>query len=114
MTPLDNLDRFEDLLDDVERARPGVIFVGSSECCVCQDLRDEFRELAAQMHHLDIYDLIAEDFGAQAWNGELKAVFDDIHLKEYPSQILLPRKGKPWVHLERNTSALRAALMALN
>ena len=103
---LEELASLTEVLEIDERAKPGVILIGSFSCPLYVQLQSRIDAMAQSMPQFAFYDFIFEHGERPIRNRELAQIVDRWQINPQLSQVLLPSIGKP-----RTISAYRPEII---
>lgn len=110
---LEALTSLTEVLESDERARPGIILIGSSSCPPYLDLQPRIEALAQAMPQFAFYDFTVDHGERPIRNPELAEVIAQWQINPLLSQVLLPSTGKPQTISTDKVERIRKALHRL-
>lgn len=110
---LEGIASLTELLKSDERARPGIVLIGSFSCPLYVQLLSGIETMAQSMPQFAFYDFIFEPGEHRLHNPELATIISHWRTNRQLSQVMLPSIGKPYTISAYRPALIRSELRRL-
>lgn len=110
---LEGFESLTEVLQSDERARPGMILIGSPSCRPFLDMQSRIEVLAEAMPQFAFYDFTVDHGERRVRNRQLAQLIAQWQINPVLSQVLLPSTGKPQTISTDKEKIIKKALREL-